>query len=50
MDEKYLQIKIKNIKSDLDTVITWFASDETEKAQEYLDDCIKVIKELKKKL
>jgi len=49
IDTRYLQIKIKNVKSDLDAAVEFFEKN-SDKTLEYIDDCINVLKELKKKL
>ena len=50
IDKRYLQIKIKNIKSDLDAIQHWFDTDNIDKVKEYIDDQIKVLKDLKKRI
>lgn len=48
-DTRYFEIKIKNIKSDLDAALEFFDI-HPDKTGEYIDDCINALKELKKKL
>ena len=50
MDERYLSIVMKNIKSDMDAMELWNKEDKIDKFEEYADDCIKRLKELKDKV
>jgi len=50
MDSRYFSIKIKNIKSELDAIQQWVDDGDADKAEEYINDQIKTLKDLKKKL
>lgn len=50
VDSRYISIIIKNIKMDLDAVQDFFDAGKDDKVEEYLDACVKRIKELKNKL
>lgn len=49
MDDKYLDIVIKNIKSDLDSIIHFNSKGDNDKVVEYIDDQIKALYKLKHK-
>lgn len=47
MDPKYLEIKVKNVKNDLDAAVEFFNTDQdTDRTEEYINDCIRTLNEL----
>lgn len=50
IDAKYLEIIFRNIKSELDAIITWFNDEDYDRAIEYTQDQINRLNDIKKKL
>lgn len=50
MDERYLEIRVKNLKFDLDSIVEFNRDGNKERMEEYINSSIKVLKQLKDKL
>ena len=49
LDEKYLQIKLKNIRQDLEDLLVWNANNDQDKFEEYIVDIHEALYALKRK-
>ena len=49
LDQKYLQIKLKNIQADLEALLTWNANHDQERFEEYITDIHEALYFLKRK-
>ena len=49
-DERYVDIKMRNFKSELQAIKHWIETDDEERFEEYMDDLCIALKKFKEKV